>query len=71
MRKHFACPAWNHCTVPIQHAAYSFMPPYRLWAVLPAHDLCARPMAVSEGAIMQHPAYRHFGEVSSLLKKSL
>jgi hypothetical protein len=46
-------------TVPRQYnALHTHSGPYRLWSVLPAHDFFARPMAVSEGAIMQHPIYR-------------
>ena len=32
---------------------------HRLWSVLPAHNFLSRPMGVSEGAIVQHPVYRH------------
>ena len=47
-------------TVPRLYSTLHTYPRFhRLWSVLPTHDFLSRPMAVSEGAIVQHPVYRH------------
>jgi hypothetical protein len=57
--EHFVVSDLYRVTVPrLYRTLYTHSGPYRLWAVLPAHDFPARRMAVSEGAIMQHPVYR-------------